>query len=195
MMMVMKESENVYSSTSGAFKSKRLRRKPDQHFTSYISFGFGMTIFLAIVLVLYLILLCYFALAVFQPRSEHRPVNNSDQSLHQQKQQPLTAKMRSAFEKFRQKVSDNQFVSQVQQEISQLRQIQKLNSTTSIIAQVIPNVNDPKETKSRHGFIVLGMHRSGTSMLSGLLVTGMGYIDLPRPQPAFPSPLLASLQT
>lgn len=27
----------------------------------------------------------------------------------------------------------------------------------------------------RRGFVVLGMHRSGTSMLSGLLVTGMGY--------------------
>lgn len=27
----------------------------------------------------------------------------------------------------------------------------------------------------RNGFIVLGMHRSGTSMLSGLLVTGCGY--------------------
>eukprot|EP00591_Stephanopyxis_turris_P014133 CAMPEP_0195536352 /NCGR_PEP_ID=MMETSP0794_2-20130614/45916_1 /TAXON_ID=515487 /ORGANISM="Stephanopyxis turris, Strain CCMP 815" /LENGTH=430 /DNA_ID=CAMNT_0040669735 /DNA_START=154 /DNA_END=1446 /DNA_ORIENTATION=- len=30
-------------------------------------------------------------------------------------------------------------------------------------------------SKPRAGFVVLGMHRSGTSMLSGLLVTGMGY--------------------
>jgi len=34
------------------------------------------------------------------------------------------------------------------------------------------NVNDDKPTT---GFMVLGMHRSGTSMLSGLLVDGFGY--------------------
>ena len=34
--------------------------------------------------------------------------------------------------------------------------------------------NDANENK-RPGFIVLGMHRSGTSMLSGLLVEGFGY--------------------
>lgn len=32
-----------------------------------------------------------------------------------------------------------------------------------------------KEAGDRKGFVVLGMHRSGTSMLSGILVTGMGY--------------------
>ena len=31
------------------------------------------------------------------------------------------------------------------------------------------------KTKQRNGFIVLGMHRSGTSLLSGLLVKGLGY--------------------
>ena len=33
----------------------------------------------------------------------------------------------------------------------------------------------PQPKKPVSGFVVLGMHRSGTSMLSGLLVTGMGY--------------------
>lgn len=38
--------------------------------------------------------------------------------------------------------------------------------------------NEVKETdqqQARPGFVVLGMHRSGTSMLSGLMVMGMGY--------------------
>ncbi len=42
------------------------------------------------------------------------------------------------------------------------------------------------DEKERKGFVVLGMHRSGTSMLSGLLVQGMGYnVGAPLIQPAF----------
>lgn len=33
----------------------------------------------------------------------------------------------------------------------------------------------PQEEKKTGGFVILGMHRSGTSMLGGLLVNGMGY--------------------
>jgi len=36
--------------------------------------------------------------------------------------------------------------------------------------------NIKHKTKKREGFMVLGMHRSGTSMLAGLMVNGMGYI-------------------
>jgi hypothetical protein len=50
-------------------------------------------------------------------------------------------------------------------------------------------VRPPKrryDEKERRGFVVLGMHRSGTSMLSGLLVQGMGYnVGAPLIQPAF----------
>lgn len=42
------------------------------------------------------------------------------------------------------------------------------------------------DDKERKGFVVLGMHRSGTSMLSGLLVQGMGYkVGGPLIEPAF----------
>jgi len=42
------------------------------------------------------------------------------------------------------------------------------------------------DDKQRKGFVVLGMHRSGTSMLSGLLVKGMGYnVGKPLIEPAF----------
>lgn len=40
---------------------------------------------------------------------------------------------------------------------------------------ILPKGSNYDKTKQRYGFIVLGMHRSGTSMLSGLLVNGMGY--------------------
>lgn len=173
MMMVMKESGNtVYGSNGG--KSKRSRRKPDQYFTSYISFGFGMTIFLAIFVVLYCIMILYFVLVIFQdkipPRSQR--IEQQNASLHQ----PIADKMRLVFDRFRQKVSDNQLISQVQQEIDQLRRIRQPNSTASSVDVVLPRIDSAKSAKVRSGFIVLGMHRSGTSMLSGLMVTGLGYI-------------------
>lgn len=52
------------------------------------------------------------------------------------------------------------------------------NDTTSFINQQEQQqqiTDTPKKIKIRNGFIVLGMHRSGTSMLTGLLVTGLGY--------------------
>lgn len=172
--MVMKEADMGYGSNGGTFKSKRMRRKPDQHFTSYISFGFGMTIFLAIFTVLYVIMILYFLLVIFQhnvpQRNEHESA--SQQHIHQ----PFTEKMRFVFDRFRQKASENQFISQVQQEFDHLRKIRQLNSTVSGVAdKVLHRANAPQTTKVRSGFIVLGMHRSGTSMLSGLMVTGMGY--------------------
>lgn len=172
MMMVMKDSDSAYS-TSGSFKSKRLRRKPDQHFSSYISFGFGATVLLAIFVVLYLIMILYFVLVIFQYNGPQRIVN--DQSPHLQIQQPFTDKMRNVFEKVRQKVSDNQLINQVQQEINHLRKIRQGNSTAPIVDEMLPKVDARVSSKMRGGFIVLGMHRSGTSMLSGLMVTGMGY--------------------
>jgi hypothetical protein len=39
----------------------------------------------------------------------------------------------------------------------------------------LANGNNNNNNERRPGFIVLGMHRSGTSMLSGLLVEGFGY--------------------
>jgi len=54
-------------------------------------------------------------------------------------------------------------------EITQMTII-SFNNNTTVNAKLKTTLN-----KTRNGVIVLGMHRSGTSMLSGLLVTGCGY--------------------
>lgn len=58
---------------------------------------------------------------------------------------------------------------------AQKEEVQKGSSGNGTMI-TIPSVpgSDPTITK-RDGFMVLGMHRSGTSMLSGLLVSGMEY--------------------
>ena len=40
---------------------------------------------------------------------------------------------------------------------------------------LVQNFGNVEDNKKRRGFMVLGMHRSGTSMLAGLLVKGLGY--------------------
>lgn len=44
-----------------------------------------------------------------------------------------------------------------------------------------PQQNSTSPTTTRYGFVVLGMHRSGTSMLSGILVHGFGYTSAANP--------------
>jgi hypothetical protein len=80
--------------------------------------------------------------------------------------------------------SDASLISKASAEIHQLRQrrseslgaadsstTKKTTSTTDTGTDVTASA----ETGSPAGFVVLGMHRSGTSMLAGLLVTGLGY--------------------
>ena len=40
---------------------------------------------------------------------------------------------------------------------------------------LVQNFEHVEDNQNRRGFMVLGMHRSGTSMLAGLLVKGLGY--------------------
>lgn len=56
-----------------------------------------------------------------------------------------------------------------------LRRQETSGGEVSISSTVYVNTTDVNTLSTRHGVIVLGMHRSGTSMLSGLLVDGCGY--------------------
>jgi hypothetical protein len=179
----MKESNTPYGGSSSTLKSKR-RRKPDQYFTSYMSFGFGMTVWLSILIVLYLIVLLYFS-AVLRHSSQDvqtsgeqnrwgETTDRNKEVLSQQKQL-LVEKMKPFFDKIRQNVASNQFIQQAQKEIELLRKARIVNSTDSTNDIMVSSRDAIKNSKTRNGFIVLGMHRSGTSVLSGLLVTGLGY--------------------
>jgi hypothetical protein len=67
---------------------------------------------------------------------------------------------------------DEHLINATVLEMNKLRKIRL--GKPAIIAQKA-KMQQPKSSRQRGGFIVLGMHRSGTSMLSGLLVTGLGY--------------------
>jgi hypothetical protein len=69
------------------------------------------------------------------------------------------------------------------EEVDESRNYAKSQNEESVVVRPPQRRYDDKERK---GFVVLGMHRSGTSMLSGLLVQGMGYkVGGPLIEPAF----------
>jgi hypothetical protein len=73
-------------------------------------------------------------------------------------------------------VSDAELMNRAAEELRKARQSKQLeekqqkdqNSAFAV-------ANAPVAPGKRTGFMVIGMHRSGTSMLSGLMATGMGY--------------------
>jgi len=75
-------------------------------------------------------------------------------------------------------VTDAALLDQARAEFEELH-AKKLQEDKDAAAAVAVQRVNPKGVStgkdSRRGFIVLGMHRSGTSMLSGLLVTSCGY--------------------
>lgn len=91
--------------------------------------------------------------------------NISDQSLID----VVEAKMNQIREQREQKQQEKENNNNEDQQHKQ-QQLQQLVSLINNHQQ-----NQQFDTKKRNGFIVLGMHRSGTSMLSGLLVNGLGY--------------------
>ena len=56
------------------------------------------------------------------------------------------------------------------------QELQRLRAPKLHVANDAPAAAAPLTSGKRTGFMVLGMHRSGTSMLSGLMATGMGYV-------------------
>jgi hypothetical protein len=72
--------------------------------------------------------------------------------------------------------SDASLIDKASAEIHQLRQ-QRSDSKIVPADEKTDTDLAPVKTSSGEptGFVVLGMHRSGTSMLAGLLVTGLGY--------------------
>ena len=59
--------------------------------------------------------------------------------------------------------------------VEEMRNEQKKEQQLRQDAKKEINIEGDTSMSQRDGFIVLGMHRSGTSMLSGLLVSGLGY--------------------
>ena len=94
----------------------------------------------------------------------------------------LAGVVKQKFHQFRQDqgVTDAHLLDRAVQDFEQMRvkrseqQQKQQQQLAAAVAAPLTGIVAPAPGK-RTGFMVLGMHRSGTSMLSGLMVTGLGY--------------------
>jgi hypothetical protein len=173
-------------------KRRRRRNRPfqEQKFSSYLSFNAPVTLCLCVFLLVYaLVLLCASPLlqqaaptdtnlergAVLQPMVENFK--------NLPKQMPvMAAKLKDQLHNLRQRngIADSNLIQQAQHAMEQLRQGRKgaVPAAAGSAAAAAGGNKDAvveKQAGDRRGVVVLGMHRSGTSLLSGLLVNSLGY--------------------
>lgn len=170
------------SSTSVSMRRGRSRKKRSlahQTIHSYIGFGYHSTACLGCFLTIYaLTMVCILPMLHFEPAAiPLGPLEGVNFPLPQESQERLkeaAAKLRAKFRKLRMGsgVSDETLLSEAVAEF----EILKAKKHAAVAAAAIKM--EPKKLAVKAdtpGVIVLGMHRSGTSMLSGLLVNGIGY--------------------
>lgn len=177
----------------------RRRRRPlsEQRFSSYISFGYGPTLCLGIFLCLYALVILFAVPLLVQevPSETHlsrgqvlKPVvrrfGEKIKNLPKVVSPGASVAaglLKQQLENFRHRVgvTDKNLIDKAQEELNQLKKsreengsISKRNAAVAVAVNAAANQAPPGK---RPGFLVLGMHRSGTSMLAGLLVTGLGY--------------------
>lgn len=169
-------------------------RKPvsDKRFSSYLQFGQTGTLCLVIFLAVYLVFIAGLFPLLSQEAPEttpthrgevlapvvHHAVDSVKQHMHQVPGQQIANEVAVVIKKriadFRkdQGVSDELLMKKASEEFNLLRKRKEGAKDSSghgvdTAAMIAPG--------KRSGFMVLGMHRSGTSMLSGLMVIGLGY--------------------
>jgi hypothetical protein len=203
----MESSSNVHARPS---RKIRRRLAHDQQFANYLPFGYHTTICLAIFFVAYAtVLLCLVPLLRTTPTfsgatsdgndgkkllrtySEHHGdalKQAFDPLMETYKHLPghiLAEELAGAVKKriadFRQKegYSDASLLKQAAADIHGIRQQRSSTGTEDEISSSFV-ATSKAASGNRTGFMVLGMHRSGTGILGGLLVEGMGYFGGPK---------------
>jgi hypothetical protein len=165
-----------------------------QHFANYLPFGFHTTICIAIFFVTYsTFLLCLVPLL----RDTRTNPLTADSEHHYDALKPALDPLVETYKNFPNVLPSQIIAAAVKKRIMHFREQEGFTDAEILkdaaaefrrIRQVRSSANEYKQDASstyvttgkaapgkRTGFVVLGMHRSGTSMLSGLLVTGMGY--------------------
>jgi hypothetical protein len=167
-------------------RKRNLKGKLNQAVTSYISFGTYSTIFGGCFLVVYLLLMIGLIPLLYSddPNSNVMPKRGDEQhalALNDVEKQVLGNMGKNIKEKLyavRQLsgFTDRNLKDAVAKDFEGLRKKRQQAVSEQQIQQPIINSDPiPPAPGRRPGFVVLGMHRSGTSMLSGLLVNGAGY--------------------
>mmetsp|Transcript_3999 Transcript_3999/g.6263 ORF Transcript_3999/g.6263 Transcript_3999/m.6263 type:complete len:463 (+) Transcript_3999:513-1901(+) len=165
---------------------RRARKKNSlmhQSFSSYIAFGYQSTACMCCFFTLYILLLvCIFPMLQTTPaeipqgplEGAHLPrVKNERLVKAASNLRSSASNLRSQFRKWREgnSVTDKSLLQETATEFEELKKKRYSKNASSFTKSKNSN-NQGIETS---GVIMLGMHRSGTSMLSGLLVQGIGY--------------------
>lgn len=176
----------------------RLISRNDQRFANYLVFGLQATFCLSLFVVCYAIILIILwpLLKATTPKylpdetprdyMNHMHVPPSLQEIaHVPGKQALgemASGIRHRLQQFRQGrgVTDAQLLDQASAEFEARRKQHRASLAEAAVQQKELDDADKKNAKAaeghdRNGFVVLGMHRSGTSMLSGLLHQSAGY--------------------
>lgn len=186
----MKESSRDKSSS----RQKRRRRGVQEHrFVNYLRFGYASNVALLTFVLCYgIVLLTLEPLLRAQPKDipEERPQDYINHphlppSLREVdvsgKVSELASSVRKRLNALRHGhgVTDSILLNEAQDEFERKRREKQMvnQQQEDAVAKVnaVANVEVAMDGEKRRGFIVLGMHRSGTSMLSGLLHTSCGY--------------------
>ena len=168
---------------ANTFKTKRLRRRKGTGTnTPYISFGLKSTMCLGIFVIIYAIFMMCLQ-PVLKDEEKAQKFKNAKDKLIQRKQ-ALVGHVRSEGHAWKEELKEMKKVrgrgrGKIEEELMD-------KAWEQLVQKKKKKKKKNKDEKPTTGFMVLGMHRSGTSMLSGLLVEGFGYkVGKPLIQPAF----------
>lgn len=163
-------------------KRKRARRgRQHQNFSNYISFGLYSTLCSGCFCLVYFLLLVGLMPLLQSDDASSNVVPTVNGHLRALKVneyekeviENMSHNLKERFESFKHfhGITDKKLMDSAMDEFQQKR----ANKPKKPEVKALPVDPNPPAPGRRGGFIVLGMHRSGTSMLSGLLVQGCGY--------------------
>jgi len=187
------------SSRVDAKRNRQRRNKkarPEQRFANYLVFGFTSTLCLALFCLCYLLVLILLwpLLEESTPESmpdetprdyiEHMHVPPSLEKIAQvgakERLGEVSSNLRKKLQKFRQGngVLDANLLDNALAEYEAIQKEKKIKEIAAKAKEEELNRNKPGSNAigaERKGFMILGMHRSGTSMLGGLLHKSAGF--------------------
>lgn len=189
---------NLASKSDSKGHNRQTRRnktaRPEQRFANYLVFGFASTVCLALFFVFYLLVLIILWPLLKESTPETLPDESARDYIHHMHVPPslekiahVTAKerlgevssnLRKKLVQFRQGsgVSNENLLDQALAEYASVRKEKRR-------VKIAATADDADRNRAgsnaigagRKGFMILGMHRSGTSMLGGLLHKSAGY--------------------
>jgi Sec-independent protein translocase protein TatA len=191
-------SSSKVSRKKGTKKKRRNRPRNDQRFADYLVFGLQSTLCLCLFVTCYALVL----IILWPLLKASTPENLPDETprdymnhMHvpptlkeiiyvpgQEKLGEMASGLRKRLERFRQGrgATDAQLLDQASAEFEARRkQNRERKAEAVLLEKELDDIHQQNakaaEGHDHNGFVVLGMHRSGTSMLSGLLHQSAGY--------------------